>query len=374
MNNKLLQLIGFIILIIGMALIIISYSYPIYSNEKVYQDKYMQLSGEEGDSEKFYKLRDEYLTPKYKLENYGITSIIIGFAILTISFIGLNKFKTPNKKIWIVIIGIIAALLTNLADVGDLYLEMHRGSYPHWADSLGIPLMAVPSFIVISLVWVSINLVGIIGNFKTGVTIFPIRLENTNKWYLVILFLTIILTVLSVISGDFWMVFPGILWTYFYLSIILGKSVAKVENISLSKVQFDKFLTKAAIEKTYRLEFLEEFLKLYGVSEVKYNLITIEKVYGTAIYVLDDPEEIQQFCWSMNESNVPPIQVLDIIKVVNENNWCDIDKIIVPEDELFEKIGWKDRQLFDKYYDLLFEVDIRMVDDGEETDGFWVHN
>lgn len=231
MINRVLQITGLIILIIGIVLIIKSISYQRYTNEKVYQDKYMELTGEKGDSEKFYKLREEYLTPKYDLENYGITSIILGFGVLTVSLIGLNRLKTPSKKIWIVIVGIIAALLTNVGYVGDLFLEMYRDSYPHWADSLGIPLMGVPFLILISLGWVGVNLIGIKGDFSTGVLIFPFKLDRLNLWYAIILVLTIILTVWMIKDGYFWQVLSGFLWIYFYSSIMIGIRQAKIEKI-----------------------------------------------------------------------------------------------------------------------------------------------
>jgi hypothetical protein len=231
MINRLLQIAGIIILIIGIGLIIKSTLYQRYTNEKAYQDKYMELTGEEGDSEKFYKLREEYLTPKFDFENYGVTSIIFGLGILTISLIGLNRLRTPSKKIWIVIIGIIAALITNVGYVGDLFLEMSRDSYPRWADSLGIPLMGVPFLIFISLGWVGLNLIGIKGDFKTGVLIFPIRYDNLNLWYAIILALTIIITVWTIKDGYFWQVVSGFLWIYFYLSILIGIRQMKIEKI-----------------------------------------------------------------------------------------------------------------------------------------------
>ena len=229
MINRLLQIAGIIILIIGIGLIIKSTSYQRYTNEKAYHDKYMELK--KGDSEKFYKLKEEYLTPKIDFENYGITSIILGLGILTISVIGLNRLRTPSKKIWIVIIGIIAALITNVGSVGGLFLEMSRDSYPHWADTLMIPLMGVPILIFISLVWVGLNLIGIKGDFKTGVLIFPIKYDNLNLWYAIILALTIIITVWTIKDGYFWQVVSGFLWIYFYLSILIGIRQMKIEKI-----------------------------------------------------------------------------------------------------------------------------------------------
>jgi hypothetical protein len=223
MKNRILKIAGLIIFVVGIALVIKSTSYPKYTDEKAYQDKYMELTGAKGDSEKFYQLRDEYLTPKFELENYGITSILFGLSMLTVSLIGINRLKSPNKKMGIVIVGIIAALITTVGYAGNLFLGMNRDSYPHWADSLAIPLVGVPLLIFISLAWVGINLLGIKGDFKTGVSMFPIKFNSLNLWYAVMLALTIILTVWMIIDGYFWQVLSGFVWIYFYSSIMIGR-------------------------------------------------------------------------------------------------------------------------------------------------------
>lgn len=74
----------------------------------------------------------------------------------------------------------------------------------------------------------------------------------------------------------------------------------------------------------------------------------------------------------MNEENVPSKECFKLIKIINENNWCDIDKIIVTEKELFEA-SKMEILAFTKAFDELFEIEIRMIDDGEETDTFYVH-
>ena len=109
---------------------------------------------DENVNEKFYQLRKEYLTPKIKLEDYGITFILTSIPFLLVSLIGIDKLKTPNEKIWIVIVGILAALITNAGYVGDLFCEMYRDSYPHWGDSLVIPLMGIPFLLLMFLGWV----------------------------------------------------------------------------------------------------------------------------------------------------------------------------------------------------------------------------
>jgi hypothetical protein len=117
-------------------------------------------------------------------------------------------------------------LLSIIGYIGDLHLEMLRGSYPHWADSLGIPLMAVPVLIILSMIWIGLNLIGLREPFKTGVRVYPLKRGTYNAWYLSILIITVMLAVVLVSEGYFWQVIPGFLWIYFYISILLGRSCA----------------------------------------------------------------------------------------------------------------------------------------------------
>jgi hypothetical protein len=231
MINRILQIAGLLILIVGVVLIVKSVSYQRYTNEKEYQDKCAVLTADgKNDSEKFDQLREHYLTPKIAMENYGITSVLAGLVVLVVSLTGLERLKTPGKKKWIVVIGVMAALITNVGYVGDLFLEMFRESYPPWADSLALPIMSVPVLIILSLVWTGLNLSGTQGDFRTGVRVFPFKGNHLHYWYAVILVITIIITVFTIVNGEFWQVLSGFMWIYFYLSIMLGIRQAKVER------------------------------------------------------------------------------------------------------------------------------------------------
>jgi hypothetical protein len=190
-----------------------------YTNEQEYNDQYQALSGR-GDSEKFYKLREKYLTPKFELQNYGLSLVFTGAVLMILS---LDRLKTPGRKIYIVLTGVSAALLSIIGYIGDLHLEMLRGSYPHWADSLGIPLMAVPVLIILSMIWIGLNLIGLREPFKTGVRVYPLKAGTYNIWYLSILIIAVLLTVVQVFEGYFWQIIPGFLWIYYYISILLGR-------------------------------------------------------------------------------------------------------------------------------------------------------
>lgn len=240
--NRLIKSVGIGLIVIGLSLFVVSLTYNRYTNEDEFQDKLIILYDVEEDrSEQYYKLREEYLTSKFVLENYSITSIILGSILLYASLIGINEIKTPKIKLEIVFLGLLASVITSIGDVGDLLLESYRGSSPPWADSLGIPLMSVPVFFIISIVWVMINLIGIKENFKTNVRIFPMKCKHLNIWYSILAIITILLLLYVIILGFFWLVLPGFLWLYFYISLILG--------IRESKIKEDEIIFENEIEK-----------------------------------------------------------------------------------------------------------------------------
>lgn len=236
MINRIFVFMGIFFVVIGTIMLIHSFSYEKYTDEQKYKSEYRNLDDDdENRYEKFNQLRKKYLTYKFTLEDYGITLIITGIPFLLISLIGIDRLKTPSKKLRIVIIGILAALVTITSYVCDLFFEMlYRESYPHWADSIAISLTGVPFLLLISFGWVAINLIGIKNNFRTGISFFPIKFNIRDDAYSIILLLTIILTIFVIIDGYFWQVLSGFLWIYFYLSILLGRNKiqTRIENLN----------------------------------------------------------------------------------------------------------------------------------------------
>ncbi|HET9571277.1 MAG TPA: hypothetical protein VFP20_07725 [Bacteroidales bacterium] len=224
MGNKILLITATALIVIGFAFWGYTKSLDRFTDETAYNEKYIAIDSSDKDaSEQFHKLRDQYLTSKFDFENFGFTFITTGFVLLIAGLIGLKNLQTPPKKYLIVLIGLVATIVTCTAYVGDLFLEMDRGSYPHWADSLAIPLMSIPAIMLMLLIWTGIILIGIRNPFATGVKLFPLQLKKTNKLLLIILILTVIILISVICVGYFWMVLPGFLWGYFYLSILLGR-------------------------------------------------------------------------------------------------------------------------------------------------------
>lgn len=87
-----------------------------------------------------------------------------------------------------------------------------------------------------------------------------------------------------------------------------------------------------------------------------------------------DDDEKQEFCWHVNEHNIPSDELIQLIKVIRDNKFNRTDKIIVTADTIFEKSGWTDRTKFNSTYDKLFDIEVKMIDDGEETDSYFIHD
>ena len=222
--------IGIAMLIIGVGLLVYSSTFDPFTDKNGFYEKMESVMGEESRSQKFHEIRDSYLTPKFNLEDYGLICVILGLYTLVLLPKKWQHFKTPKHKAVIILIGALAVLLTIGGYVGDLFLEMTRDRYPPWADSLVIPLMAVPMLFLIFSGWFAINLIGLKNPFNTSVSIMELDIKSINYWYLALVILTIILTLIMIYEGDFWLTAAGVMWVYFYIILLLGQQKKKIKN------------------------------------------------------------------------------------------------------------------------------------------------
>lgn len=125
------------------------------------------------------------------------------------------------------------------------------------------------------------------------------------------------------------------------------------------------------MNKSNRLNFLKSYLKLYGVEKIELINETVDSISGIAIYDENDPEERQEFIWHKSEKDIPSPELNILIEKIVAEKWHNGDKISEHIEELeFEEF---DNSTKNKILTELFDVRIRMVDDGEETDSYFVH-
>ncbi len=125
------------------------------------------------------------------------------------------------------------------------------------------------------------------------------------------------------------------------------------------------------MNESKRLNLLKIYLKLYGVEKIELTNETTESISGIAIYDESDPEERQEFIWHKTENEISSSELNILIEKIVEEKWHNGDKIIkdIAEMEFVEFDNeTKNRMEFE-----LFEINVKMVDNGEETDSYFVH-
>jgi len=115
--------------------------------------------------------------------------------------------------------------------------------------------------------------------------------------------------------------------------------------------------------------FFDHFPGLYGVDEVEITNADTDKIYGI-VYYLDDDEK-QNFCWNVTKQNNPSDDLVQLINVIKDNKLNRTDKIIVT-DTKFIKSGWTNITKFNFTVDKLFDIEAKMIDEGEETDSYLI--
>lgn len=74
----------------------------------------------------------------------------------------------------------------------------------------------------------------------------------------------------------------------------------------------------------------------------------------------------------MNEGSVPADKVLNLLTHLMNNRLLDNDKIVIPIAEI--EIPNCDKEEKEKLFDELLSVTVRMIDEGQETDYYYIHD
>lgn len=233
MKKSYLILTAIVLLSIGIFLIIQSLEMPVHTNEHLYNEAISNV--EQGNYTEYDRVREAYLTSKYDFEDYGYTLTLLSIPIFVIGIVGFNRLKTPSNRMWVLTIGLSAAILTNIGFVHFYLLEISRDLYPLWADSPS-PLMGVPVLFVISFIWVVANYNGTRKYYANSVRLKSFRLDNLDYWYATLFSISLVITIWSIFEGAYSMVLSGIFWIYFYACILLGKREAKIGIANLQKI------------------------------------------------------------------------------------------------------------------------------------------
>jgi hypothetical protein len=127
-----------------------------------------------------------------------------------------------------------------------------------------------------------------------------------------------------------------------------------------------------------REEFLTIYLSAHGAQEIAWNAINIKFISGRVIYDPSDKDEYQDFIWHFPDDQVLNQDVFNLMKLIKNENLLNIDKLKINEEDLRDlfnktyhvKYSFEE---FTKIFDELLDISVDMVDDGEETDTYYIH-
>ena len=126
-----------------------------------------------------------------------------------------------------------------------------------------------------------------------------------------------------------------------------------------------------------RVTFLSSFLGALGAQQLAIADEGEYRIVGTVIFDPEDPEEQQDFHWCIPESGVPDDQVFQLAALLHEEFLLDIDTITLPMEELHAKYCAQfDSALApDAFLEVakkLLEIEVPMLDEGKESDRFFI--
>jgi hypothetical protein len=122
-------------------------------------------------------------------------------------------------------------------------------------------------------------------------------------------------------------------------------------------------------------QFLKSFLSLYGASIIKTSIVD-GKIFGNLRFKDESYEEdSQEFSWIPIGDNTNLSKAISLCDFIKENHLNQGDKMLVSESELLTLLtnsNWS-IDIAQNAIDFLFKIQVFMIDEGKETDYFFIH-
>lgn len=120
-----------------------------------------------------------------------------------------------------------------------------------------------------------------------------------------------------------------------------------------------------------------DFLGALGAKEIQNLRVTPTVITGTVVYDFATPAENQDFRWSIN-SDAPSVAANRLIRLIRTHNLLDIDQLRVSRYDLLSLFNKEfDQKLspeeFTPVVEELLQIKIPMLDDGMESDHYFIH-
>jgi len=126
------------------------------------------------------------------------------------------------------------------------------------------------------------------------------------------------------------------------------------------------------MEQLIIVNFLKSFFKIFKAKIENYK-ITGKELQG--ILSWDNEDDKQGFIFRDEFDALLLSKASYLCDYLNTFKLIDGDKIIISELDLVEKLkkdNWSDKEIMETI-SFLLNFDVKMIDDGEETDSFFIH-
>lgn len=125
------------------------------------------------------------------------------------------------------------------------------------------------------------------------------------------------------------------------------------------------------MKNTIVKKFLKTFFSFFDAQIFEFN---IQDNLVNGVIKWEDNEE-QFFLYKINYNEIIFLKLIDLCDFISKHNLIQVDKIIISYDELCQlltKNNWNENEA--KFFiNQLCLVNIKMIDNYEETDSFFVH-
>jgi hypothetical protein len=120
------------------------------------------------------------------------------------------------------------------------------------------------------------------------------------------------------------------------------------------------------------IKFLDSFFKIFNA---RIDKIDIDEKVVKGKIIWNDENAKQEFMWIIDFDDLALIEMKLLVEFLFANNLIHGDKIIISETDLIAKIIKE--KIYPKNVELsinnLCDLEIKMIDDGEESDSFFLH-
>jgi hypothetical protein len=212
--------------LLGAALFIRGSDLPLYRDEAEFQRRYMEIDPYQADASRIYRgLREEFMTARISWQNYGNTLMMVG-CLLPAAASGFSLMqRMARKRFMALLLGIAAAVATTGTELVSLFLDLQRGEFPWFADSIIIPMIGLPFILLLLLGWVAVNLAL---RYEAQRSVKGNRRWFFRFWLRVMGVITCLLALRALGTGDFLFLAPSLLWLAFYFTLWRSLAISTV--------------------------------------------------------------------------------------------------------------------------------------------------